>query len=207
MRSRATLSLVTVIALVTIAASPLPTPPPTTGSAGAPTSTLSTVIDNVQKVAQIVGILAAGIWAYYLFFRGRTFQPRLEPTLEASVMQLGPARYLKAKARVKNVGLSKVTFDRSASGFRVFTIQSQDAPTAMCPVEWNRERTLDVFKDHDWIEPGETIEDNWLLSLPTLQQHTVFRLEIKLAGAKTDWYASAMVELAANPTSRLHKEV
>lgn len=159
-----------------------------------------TTVDVAHKLFQIAGIIFAGIFAYYKFLRGRTFRPRLEPTLEAGIIEVGPLRHLKVQVRVKNVGLSKVAVDRKASGLRVFVYDGNGVPAdKVSPVEWRRERTVDVFKDHGWVEPGETIEDNWLLSIPHSQQPAAFRLELKLAGPKTDWYANAVIEAPAQP--------
>jgi hypothetical protein len=190
------------IVLATIAAAPVPSPPQasTKVSTTSGSMAVSAVIDSVHKLFQIAAITAGGVWAYYKFFRGRTFRPRLEPTLQASVVRVGTALHLKAKAQVKNVGLSKVVLDRGVSGLRIFTTDGESGRTGeICAVEWQRERTLDVFKDHRWIESGETIEDNWLLSLPTAVHYSAFRLELKLAGPKTDWYANAVIETPSHP--------
>jgi hypothetical protein len=186
------------IVLGTVAAAPASAPQPTPAGP----STVATIIDSSHKLFQIAAIVLGGIWAYYKFFRGRTFRPRLEPTLEASVVRVGTALHLKAKAQVKNVGLSKVVLDKEVSGLRIFTVNGgSERTTEICPVEWQRRRTLDVFKDHAWIESGETIEDNWLLSLPASQDPSAFRLELKLAGPKTDWYANAIIEAPPQPAA------
>jgi hypothetical protein len=176
-------------------------PPPAEGAVGG--TTVARIIDSAEKISKIVAIIVGGIFAYYKFFRGRTFRPRLEPALEASVLQIGALKHLKAKVRVKNVGLSRVPIEREVSGLRVFVyapMNSDGEPgDKVSPVEWRRERTVDVFKDHAWIESGETIEDNWLLSMPRSELPAAFRLELKLAGRTTDWFANAIVETPAQP--------
>ena len=173
-----------------------------TPAAPAAATTASAVIDGAHKLAQIVAIVIGGIWAYYKFFRGRTFRPRLEPALEASILQIAALRHLKVKARVKNVGLSRVVIDREVSGLRVFVYEPADgvATSKVGSVDWQRVRTVDVFKEHGWVEPGETIEDNWLFAVSD-QQAAAFRLELKLAGPKTDWSANAVIETPARSSS------
>ena len=203
-RHRAALAVVVLaLAVLTIGGiAARPVSAQSTPAAAPARSTASTVIDGTHKVVQIAAIIVGGIWAYYKFFRGRTFRPRLEPTLEASIIQIASLRHLKVKARVKNVGLSRVVIDREVSGLRVFVYEPPDgfAADKVSQIDWQRVRTVDVFKDHGWVEPGETIDDNWLFSVAN-HQAAAFRLELKLAGPKTDWYANAVVEAAARPPS------
>lgn len=180
-----------------------PPAPPPVPAAPQPSWTLPGFIDNAHKLVQIAAIITAGVWAYYQFFRGRTFRPRLEPAIEAAVLQFGDSRYLKIKLRVKNVGLSNVPIDRDASGLRVFTSEARadsDEACRVLPVVWRRERTIGVLSDHAWIESGETVEDTLLLSLPESQAGGAYRVEVKLAGCKTDWYASAVADMPSERT-------
>jgi hypothetical protein len=174
-----------------------------TSAPATPPSFVDKLLDRLHKGTEIAALLVAGVWTYYLFFRGRTFRPRLESTLEASILPIGTVRHLKIKARVKNVGLSSVPIERDASGLRVFTYRPGGIDGAglekASPVKWERERTVDIFKDHAWVEPGETIEDNWLLAVSSIVEPAAYKVELKLAGRKTDWYANAVVEALSKP--------
>jgi hypothetical protein len=38
-----------------------------------------TIVDVLQKLFTIAAIVVGGIWAYFNFFKGRTYRMRLEP--------------------------------------------------------------------------------------------------------------------------------
>jgi hypothetical protein len=80
------------------------------------TSKITGIIESVLKdVALIVG----GLFAYWKFFMGRTFQPRLEPSVSASARVEENQTSLSVVCKLKNVGLSRVDLDREASVLRV----------------------------------------------------------------------------------------
>ena len=191
-RSAVAVVVLTFLAIGLASASP-ETPAEKSGTRWTP------LLSDLHTGAQILAIIVAGIFAYYKFFRGRTFYPRLEPALEASVIEVGPLKYLKTKARVKNVGLSKVPIDKDASALLVYRAEKRLSATGVRPVDWQLNHAVDVLVYHRWVEPGETIEDNWLFATSSSEEPVAFKVELKLAGGKTDWYANAVVETPDKP--------
>src|SRR5262245_7455367 len=49
--------------------------------------TISVVLEDAERAFTILGIVVAGIWAYYNYFRGRTYRPRLEPEITATLLK------------------------------------------------------------------------------------------------------------------------
>jgi hypothetical protein len=43
-----------------------------------PPSAFSTVLSNIKTIVETAAVIVGGTWAYYKFFGGRTFRPRLE---------------------------------------------------------------------------------------------------------------------------------
>jgi hypothetical protein len=58
-------------------------------------------------------------------------------------------------------------------------------PEMLC-VEWKREGTFPVFKEHQWIESSETIEDQLLVTLPEGHPWT-YRLELWVSSGGIVW--------------------
>ena len=150
------------------------------------------VIDSSEKLAKIIAIVVGGVWAYYRFFRGRTFKPRLEVGLTGIQCSLGQRAYLYGSGRLRNVGLSRVAIDSSVTALRVFSHVQGDTLESVDAAEWVRDVTLPAFQKHQWIEPGELVEDSWLIALPK-GDAMAFRLELRVAGVTTSWSAESIV--------------
>ena len=70
---------------------------------------------GIASIAQALAILVGGIWAYFKFFRGRTFARRAEVALEASVVSSGVEEFLKVAVNLRNTGASKIVFEERLS--------------------------------------------------------------------------------------------
>lgn len=157
------------------------------------------IIDNGEKLVKIAAIVVGGLWAYYRFFRGRTFRPRIEMSLTGTQIVLGEKPYLYAVGLLKNVGLSKVEIDPSVSGLRVLSHAPGEDHAGVDAVAWEHAVTLPAFGLHRWIEPGEVVNDHWLLSVPKAKD-PVFRFELRVAGTSTSWStATVALPSAAAP--------
>jgi len=135
------------------------------------------VIENAEPILslfQCVAILVAGIWIYYHFVKGRTFSNRLNLSLVAEGISDGEKHYLKIIVAAQNVGSSRVSFNRDDSVMYVFI--GRIARGALKEIVWDQERrlALDLFTDHCWVEPGESITEERLVSvLPTAKSYRV----------------------------------
>jgi hypothetical protein len=141
---------------------------------------VSVLLEDSEHLFTCIGIVAAGIWAYYNYFRGRTYRPRLEPKLSATLMGGRSHSYLAIGVIVKNVGLSKVDIKQSGTVITVFAGTVPDNLTRARELDWSEIRLLTVLSDHAWIEPGEEIEERYLLALPATQC-PMYRAEIRIA--------------------------
>jgi hypothetical protein len=138
-----------------------------------------------ESITKILAILMAGAWAYYHYFRGRTYRPRLEPTVTGVVANDGSSDYLIVTLQVKNVGLSRVGIIQKGSGLRISTCTAPLQP--LSDVAWKSGGVFSVFLDHGWIEPGEPIQEKYLFALP--QNHLAVHLQFRLLGSKFVWNA------------------
>ena len=152
---------------------------------------VASLIDTALK---IVALVVGGLFAYWKFFMGRTFHPRLEPTVTASARTEDGQVFLKVSCKVKNVGLSSVDLDKDLSIIEVF-LQDLAVTTYPAEVAWRKESDLwaNVFTSHGWIEGGETIEDAHLFVFPYVQNRTcrvelqVFRAQRSLSERLREW--------------------
>jgi hypothetical protein len=141
--------------------------------------------DILTKCITAVGILAGGLWAYFHYFRGRLYHPKLELAIDLDV---SPAEHLIVlRPRVKNVGLSRVDLDLESSGIRVSEIVLPATASRVCNLEPIRLGTFDVFQGHDWIEAGEPLEDVRLVVLPSTPRTAVLAT-LRIVGRRHSWF-------------------
>jgi hypothetical protein len=159
-------------------------------------------LEDWLRLVQIAAIIAGGIAAYMKWFRGRLYHTRLEPSVVGSIVETSPSQLL-VTARLKNVGFSKVLIKQEGSGLRIFSAMPEEPIPEMLRVEWKREGTFPVFKEHQWIESSETIEDQLLVTLPEGHPRT-YRLELWVSSGGIVWKAGGIAQLAKTIDNKLN---
>src|SRR6185295_3071604 len=69
--------------------------------------------DAFANLTQSLALIAGGVWAYFKFAKGRTFQDRLIPTVTGKVLSIDGSVFLIVTVQIKNVGLSKLLSTRT----------------------------------------------------------------------------------------------
>jgi hypothetical protein len=139
-------------------------------------------LENLERIVTILGLLTGGAFAYFKFFRGRVFVPRLETELAGRVSAAGTAFLLAADVKLKNVGLSRVDLHQRGTALRLSVLRTLPGVARAVEAPWEKERSFEIFLRHGWIESGETIREEILIALPATGFHA-FRLELRLVGS------------------------
>ena len=158
-----------------------------------PSSGLQAVLGNIKTVAETLGLIIGGLWAYYKFFKGRTFRPRLELGVAGNAWHADYLTPVIASVQIKNVGLSKLELTQEGSGLRVLSHALAKPEKAPAVVEWEWQSTVPVFEKHKWIEPGETISDQALFALGRLD-HAAIRLELRIVSHEIEWNSLTIIK-------------
>jgi hypothetical protein len=178
-------------------------------------------VEAWKNLVTIAGALVGGAWTYLKFFRGRTFSPRLELAV-AGKLVVDPgdpadadnpsnteARCLLATLSLKNVGLSKVGLDREVTRIEVSLYERAafeyvyagplpEGEEVVHAANWGEPHRFRVFTPHAWVEPGETITDQILVTLPA-GDYLAYRLTFVAASPESeftpslDWTATCIV--------------
>lgn len=145
-----------------------------------------------------VGIIAAGAWAYFNCFRGRTYTPRLRLRVSGKVLG-GRAQCVLIAMEVANLGLSKVTIDQAGTGIRILghrdTLEFEEAEHI---------DTLSIFEEHEWIEPTEAIEGEILAEVPR-GDWLALRLEMRIVSQGKSWTTSKTIPIHKESTHGMEK--
>jgi hypothetical protein len=156
---------------------------------------ISTTLEDADRVATIFAVIAGGVWVYFNFMRGRTYRPRLELDVSAATHRTQPASVLSATIRVRNVGLSRVRIRKEGTVCIVSAperIQLVETPTVI--TDWVRLNVSHILTDHhSWIEPGETITQQRLIILP-LDTQAICQVEARVVASQgIEWNACVVV--------------
>ena len=150
--------------------------------------------DAFANVTQSLAFIAGGVWAYFKFAKGRTFQDRLTPTVSGRLVSIGGSVFLIVTTQLRNVGLSAIAFNSKASTLIVF----EYVPTETMEIVSVRNNWLtafQVFGDNDrYIEPNEMIDRQHLIALPrasAIGYHIDFEI---LSESGYKWRATTIVD-------------
>jgi len=163
------------------------------GPEGKSKKSWSDVAQGAAAIAGIVALIVGGLWAYFLFVKGRTFSNRLEPSAEGELLQVNGKTMVRLKLVVKNAGASVFTFADHPKAVYLYATAAADWVSA-ANVLWSDPylRLTRILENHDWIEGGETIVDEVLVSVPD-GDWLAYRLEVRLGSRSGDfrrWLAS-----------------
>jgi hypothetical protein len=160
-----------------------------------PTTHLSAILDVIDKGTKILALVIGAGWVYLNYLRGRTFKHRLEPNISGKTIRSKGILLLSGLAQVKNVGLSKVLIQQEGTAIEVFSCILEDSP-AGTPMLSDQDVTVrSVFEAHGWIEPGEQIEESFLIPVPEQSGTVAFRLGLRIVSEGIEWNADSIVEI------------
>jgi hypothetical protein len=158
-------------------------------------SATKTKFDICQSFVTIVAIIVGAAWAYFHFFKGRTYKQRLEPEVSGEVVTRNGVGHLLATLSLKNLGLSRVAIRQRGSGL-LLSSYNQPVRTAHVRIApWAAQALFPVFEDHTWIEPGEAINDQQLIVLSGNEHITAFQLRLRIVASGVEWNARDTVVL------------
>lgn len=153
--------------------------------------------DAFVNITHSVALIAGGVWAYFKFAKGRTFQDRLTPTVRGRFVSINGSVFLVVTTQVKNVGLSRIAFDPELSSLVVFEYVSSEVEEIL-NIERKPLTSFRVFGDKDkYIEPIEIITRQRLIALPRVSS-IGYQLDLEvLSNSGYAWRATTIVDKSA----------
>ena len=153
--------------------------------------------DAIANLTQTIALIAAGVWAYFKFAKGRTFQDRLTARVNGKFVSIGESVLLVVTTELHNVGLSRIAFDPEASLLIVFACVPAVADEIVS-VRNQRLTSFLVFVEKDrYIEPNELIERQCLIALPQVS-NIGYQIEVEIVTISGHgWRATTIVHGSA----------
>jgi hypothetical protein len=181
----------------------------TIDSAAASLQVVKDVAGIVGSIVQATALVVAGVWAYYWFVRGRTFFSRVDWSIELHEVTAGGRTLIHVRVSLRNAGASRLVLHDPAVVRRVAFLP----PTAVVLTGRSRWQTVPpaegsvagLFEWQESIEPGETVQDETLIPVPSLPDEAkplawrvtmtlmVRRRALRRSNRLVAWPASAIV--------------
>ena len=152
-----------------------------------------------KDLAQIVAMFVGGVWAYFKFFRGRTFRLRLELGVACQLVSQGDHRYLSAGIQLKNVGLSRVPLKDETIGLLIYSsLPAEVGQKDALEVRWSKSFTfVSAFSAHECVEGGETINETLLLEVRPVPAEA-YKVELNVTAHGITWESKTAVVIGAD---------
>jgi len=160
---------------------------------------LKDIVGIVSSVVTLLATILAGGWAYYRFVKGRVFKPRLTLTASARRFRANGTEYVLSTIELSNVGLSKI--DIHGADLRVCSLSGKAVPERVTVPQRHWLRTRRVLLAHSWVESGEVLREQNLLTLP-LDLGVPILVDIKVVARGVSFKATSVaVPLDADMSS------
>jgi hypothetical protein len=138
----------------------------------------SSISDLVTAAAVLVG----GGWAYMKYVRGRTFRNRARIDLTAAVCGWDHAYGLLVNVSMHNEGASRIELGLEYEKFVRVDAAFEDEWLPDANVDWDDSDPLimtRLFREHAWVEPNETVDDEVLVPLPSPGDRAVLAYRVR----------------------------
>lgn len=147
------------------------------------------LVDIPVKILTGLAIIVGGIWTYYNFIQGRIYYPKLEPIINLTIVERDESYYLRASVHAKNVGLSRISFKPESSFVTFCEFPGMGSVDDVYAAESNELSPFEIFKNHNWIEPNEPINDHRLIVVPRKNQ-VAFGASVHIVGVQHGYFGS-----------------
>jgi hypothetical protein len=144
---------------------------------------ITQLISTFESIVTTLAIIVGGLWAYFNFFRGRTYKPRLEFNIDGSLTHRKQEDVLFISIIAKNIGLSHVPIQQYGSGLRLEKLTISDGESLPKRALIG---TYAVFEKHSWIEPSEAISEEQVLVANSLEESTLgYRVTLRVVTTRS----------------------
>lgn len=158
--------------------------------------TIDAAAQAASNIATALAVLVGGTWAYLKFVLGRTFKYRAELSTHSKFIEQSGTFFVFVRVSIKNSGAAKIPLDREMQVIRLFGCVKAEPPLEL---DWQHITTVNIFQDHAWIEPGETISDE--VALPVSGSDDVSWLTLQIKSRSVAEKKAVQKVMHRNPTS------
>jgi hypothetical protein len=151
---------------------------------------LSFVLDIVDKVIKFAAVIIGGLWIWWNYRKGRTYEQKLELEVIGTVFVRGNL-YGDVKAVVKNIGATKHSVQQVGTSCEISVVRSDLTEQSI--------HLFPVFLLNDKIEPGESLNDTLCWRIPRPIDDILWvKLSLRVVSDEIEWNSSCMIRVESN---------
>jgi hypothetical protein len=158
-------------------------------------SPFSSALNIVDKSTKVAAVIIGATWGYVNYVRGRTFKKRLELKITATKLKGEIGLLLSGNAQMKNVGLSKFPIEQKGTAIVFYDLKKSGTIGRLTEPTEDSIGVLEVFKDHAWIEPGETVAEDFIVELGRNDERIALKIDLRVVAAHIEWNTNCIVEV------------
>lgn len=148
-------------------------------------------LDVADKAIKALAVTIGAAWTYNNVRRSRIYARKLEPCVSGTLFEKNGGLYVLISCELKNIGQTKYPIEQKGTYVGAVAISDQG--------EERRVLALEIFKDHDWIEPGEQISEPQIGPIPDLNTFIALKLVLRVVSGDEEWNVSSIVTAGASP--------
>jgi hypothetical protein len=149
-------------------------------------------VETVKNCCEILAILVGSAWTYLNYFRGRTFKPRLECSIETSIEKYSEHSFLHIAAKVRNIGSSRVPIEPKGTALLISCNYARPSLISHPGQMDDPVAAFDVFSGKKWVESSEAVAESFMVALPRGGAVT-HEVTLKVVSGKIWWTAENIV--------------
>jgi hypothetical protein len=142
-------------------------------------------LDVADKAIKTMAVLIGAAWTYNNVRRSRVYARKLEPSVSGTIFAKNGGLYILISCQLKNIGQTKYAIEQKGTYVGAFTITDQGEERSVFAME--------IFKDHDWIEPGEQISEPRIGPIPDPETYIALKLVLRIVSGGEEWNVSTIV--------------
>jgi hypothetical protein len=142
----------------------------------------------VKDAVTAAGVVVGGVWAYYRFGKDRIYRPRIEAGVHLRWVEADGCPVAHLRISVRNAGNSVVYLGEEKCYFRLQLPADTTRPdrNEAERVQWtDLEGDYLVLREHDWIEPNETVVEDHALRVPADSAPPLTEVRLRLLVARS----------------------
>jgi hypothetical protein len=148
-------------------------------------------LDVADKIIKLAAVLLGGVWTYWNYQKGRTYEQKLELDIVGTVFTRGNL-YCDIKLTVKNIGNTQHVVEHEDTSCELSIVREDLSEEII--------RVFDIFTEDDTLEPGEAMADTLCWSVPETAERIVWmKVTLLVVSDGVQWSRTDLVRTAVNP--------
>jgi len=103
----------------------------------------------------------------------------------------GSLSHIAITSSIKNIGASRIDIIRETTAVVLYSCGSDLSATEYISAPWVHQGTFLAFQDHEFLEAGESAQDQYLVIGPSNESES-YKVDLEARAGRTPWYIAIL---------------